>query len=73
MLTEARLTSEWFILAALVASRSLSLILEIGLALRGELSEGLWAGWTCSCAYEKRIGGSAVVLACELKMADGIE
>ena len=44
MLTEARLTREWFILAALVASLSLSLILEIGLALRGELSVGLCAG-----------------------------
>ena len=73
MVTEARLTSEWFMEAALVASRSLSLRLEIGLARRGELSTGLCAGWTCSCADVNRMGGSAVVLAREEKMADGIE
>ena len=42
MVTEARLTSEWFMDAALVASRSLSLSVETpALARRGELSAGL--------------------------------
>ena len=73
IVTEARLTSEWFIEAAFVASRSLSLRLETPLARSGELSAGLCAGWIFSCAYVNRMGGSAVVLACDEKMADGIE